>query len=169
MSFDYEGWLKGAQDRLETLYQQKTAIESEISLLERGIKGFAPLVNQPTLWYGPESGITEAVRAVLKSDPSRLYSAPEIRDELIRRGVALNQQNPMATIHQVLARLVSKGTAKIYPLEPGRNHYQWSENAEDNCKSTAEGTKRHHRRSRRKIPTITTEELINVATKHREE
>jgi len=125
MTFNYEEWLKGAQDRLETLYQQKTAIENEISLLERGIKGFAPLVNQPTLWYGPESGITEAVRAVLKSDPSRLYSAPEIRTELLNRGVMLTQQNPMATIHQVLSRLVSKKMARIYPLEPGRNHYQW--------------------------------------------
>ena len=73
MAFDYEEWLKAAQDRLEALYQQKTTIENEISLLERGIKGFAPLVNQPSLWYGPEAGITEAVRAVLKSDPSRLY------------------------------------------------------------------------------------------------
>jgi hypothetical protein len=165
MAFDYEEWLKAAQDRLEALYQQKTTIENEISLLERGIKGFAPLVNQPSLWYGPEAGITEAVRAVLKSDPSRLYLATQIRDELLSRGVQLTQQNPMATIHQVLARLVNKGTAKIYPLEPGRNHYQWSGNAED----VAEGTKRRHRRNRRKTPTITTEELVKMAAKQKEE
>lgn len=145
MTFDYETWLKAAQDRLETLYQQKTAIESEISMLERGIKGFAPLVNQPALWYGPEAGITDAVRAVLKSDPSRLYSAPEVRDELLKRGVQLTQQNPMATIHQVLSRLVSKGVAKIYPLEPGRNHFQWAEGTGEEArgmKETTSGPKR---------------------------
>jgi hypothetical protein len=127
MTFDYEAWLKQAQDRLEALYQYKVAIESEISRLEAGIKGFAPLVNQPTLWYGPDVGITDAVSAVLQSQPSRTFTATEIRDELLTRGVSLEQQNPMATIHQVLARLVERGAVIVTTHEAARNRYKWVE------------------------------------------
>ncbi|SRR5216683_2132338 len=126
MAFDYEGWLKTAQDRLESLHQQKAAIESEISLLEDGIKGFAPLLNQPTLWYGPEAGITDAVRAVLRAQPAKVFSPTAVRDELQARGVSLTQQNPMAAIHQTLARLVDKGAAKVVENERGPDHYQWA-------------------------------------------
>lgn len=126
MVFNYEDWLKAARDRLETLYQQKAAIESEISDLQRAIKGFAPLVKNPAKWFGPTSGITQSIRAVLKSDPARAFTATDIRDELLHRGVALRQKNPMATIHQILHRLVQSGTVKVFTLEPGRNHYQWS-------------------------------------------
>jgi hypothetical protein len=125
MAFDYESWLKTAQDRLETLYQQKTAVESEISLLEAGIKGFAPLVNQPALWRGPDVGITDAVTDILKSQPSRLFSAVEIRDALLARGASLSQQNPLATIYQVLARLSERGAVIITAHEPGKNRYKW--------------------------------------------
>jgi hypothetical protein len=87
----------------------------------------APLVNQPALWYGPDAGITGAVRAVLKSDTTRIFTPTEIRDALLKRGVPLTLQNPMASIHQVLSRLVEKGTARISAHEPGRNRYQWAE------------------------------------------
>ncbi len=127
MSFDYEGWLKTAQDRLETLYEQKAALESEISALEAGIKGFAPLVNQPALWRGPEVGITEAVSDVLKSTSSRAFSALEVREELLNRGVSLDQKNPLATIYQVLARLAERGAAIVTTHEAGKNRYKWVE------------------------------------------
>ncbi|HTC95965.1 MAG TPA: hypothetical protein VK699_21160 [Terriglobales bacterium] len=156
MTFDYEAWLKTAQDRLETLYQQKTAIENEISALEHGIKGFAPLVNQPSLWFGPEAGITDAVRAVLKTDPSRIFTATEVRNELVKRGILLRQQNPMATIHQVLARLVSKGTAKIFTYEPGRNCYKWAgESEEPTDKARTDNARKPPDLSRFPMPKLT--------------
>lgn len=124
MTFDYEGWMKAAQGRLEQLYQQKTSIESEISKLEEAIKGFAPLVKNPYKWLGPQTGITDAIRTVLKGDPTRAFTATEIRDELLRQGMALKQKNPMATIHQVLSRLVGN-EVRIYSHEPGRNRYKW--------------------------------------------
>jgi hypothetical protein len=127
MNFDYESWLKTAQDRLEFLYQQKVAIENEITQLEAGIKGFAPLVNQPSLWQGPGVGITDAITNVMKSKPSRLFSATEVRDEIVRLGVSLEQKNPMATIHQVLARLVERGAVTITAHDAGRNRYKWVE------------------------------------------
>ncbi len=127
MTFNYEGWLKAAQGRLENLYQQKTSIEYEISKLEQAIKGFAPLVKNPSKWFGPQTGITDGVRTVLKSDPNRVFTAIEIRGELAMRGVKLAQKNPMATIHQVLARLVDAGEAAVVTHEPGRNRYKWKD------------------------------------------
>jgi len=124
MEFDYEGWLAKAQARLETLDQQKSAIEDEISNLEKGIKGFAPLVNQPALWRGPDTGITDAVKAVFQRDQSRLYSAVEIRDELLNVGVSLTQKNPLSTIYQVLSRLAEQGAVLHYDTE-GKTRYKW--------------------------------------------
>jgi len=156
MTFDYEAWLKAAQDRLETLYQQKAAIENEISALEHGIRGFAPLVNQPSLWFGPEAGITDAVRAVLKTDPSRVFTATEVRNELVKRGILLKQQNPMATIHQVLARLVSKGAAEIFTQEPGRNRYKWAGRSEEPAdKARANNARKPPDLSRFPMPKLT--------------
>jgi|SRR5579859_1858175 len=125
MTFDYEEWLKAANGRLETLYKQKATIESEISKLERAIQGFAPLVKNPSKWFGPETGITDAVRGVLKSDIHRIFTATEIRNELLMRGVPLKQKNPLATIHQILARLVDNEEAVVNTHEPGRNRYKW--------------------------------------------
>jgi hypothetical protein len=127
MMFDYDAWLKTAEDRLETLYEQKASIEAEITALEEGIEGFAPLVKKSSLWYGPETGITDAVKSVLKADPTRCFTPTEIRDTLYMRGTPLTQRNPMANIHQVLARLVEKQIARILAFENGRNRYQWAE------------------------------------------
>jgi hypothetical protein len=127
VTFDYDAWLKTAEDRLETLYEQKASIEAEISALEDGIQGFAPLVNRVSKYHDPDAGITDAVRSVLKGEPNRIFTPTEIRDVLARRGTPLTQRNPMANIHQVLARLVQKGTVRITPYENGRNRYQWVE------------------------------------------
>src|SRR5437763_12415811 len=123
MTFDYEKLVKEAQGRLETLYKHKTSIESEISKLEKAIQGFMPLVKNPAKWLGPKAGITDAIRGIIKSEPRRVYTATEIRDELLIRGMPLKQKNPMATIHQVLARLVESEVVKVSTHEPGRNRY----------------------------------------------
>jgi len=127
MTFDYEGWLKAAQGRLENLYEQKAAIESEISKLEKAIQGFMPLVKQPSKWFGPAAGLTDGVREVFKSAPARHFTAIDIRNELVRRGMTLKQKNPMASIHQILSRLVDDGKVEIHTHEPGRNRYRWKE------------------------------------------
>lgn len=125
MTFDYKGWLKAAQDRLELLYRQKSAIEDEIEKLERGIEGFAPLAELPPAWAGPNAGITQTIRDILKANPARAFLPTEVRDELLNRGVRLEQDNPMATVHQILARIAKEGTAK--PLAQGnRTRYQWN-------------------------------------------
>ncbi len=135
MAFDYEAWLKTAQERLEVLRRQRDAIESEITLLENGIRGFVPLLNQPTRW--DEAGITDAVRAVFKAHPAKVFSPTAVRDELQTRGIPLTQKNPMAAIHQTLARLVAKGFVRPVENQRGPDHYQWAGEAETNPKRRA--------------------------------
>ncbi len=122
MNFDYDSWIKQAKERLELLYAQKNSIENEITALEQGIEGFLPLTKEA--WLGPTAGITESVVKVLSGDPHRVFSAIEIRSELINKGLSLEQKNPMATIHQVLARLVQRGWLKT-EIDQGKNRYCW--------------------------------------------
>jgi hypothetical protein len=122
MDFNYDVWIKQAKDRLELLYDQRDAISNEIAALERGIEAFQPLAK--AAWIGPDAGITDAIRKIVSSERHRLFSPLEIRRELVVQGVKLTQKNSMATIHQVLARLVEKGVVKVQ-ISKGKNLYRW--------------------------------------------
>jgi len=112
MAFDYQSWLKAAEGRLLQLRQQRANIDEEIAMLEAGLKGFAPLVETVSTWEGPDAGLTESIRQIFKENP-KFWSPTEIRDELINRGVKLIQRNPMAAIHQILARLTDKEIRRV--------------------------------------------------------
>lgn len=122
MTLDYQSWLKQAQDRLEELYEKRAAIDEEIAALQRGIEGFAPLVQESAPWRYEVVGITESVTQVLKESPNTLFRPTDIRDALVDKGVALTQRNPMATIHQTISRLVARGVIDPQELD-GRTLY----------------------------------------------
>lgn len=123
MTFDYESWLKQAQERLEALYEHRAQLDREIADLQRGIEGFTPLVKKYPPWDHAESrGITDAVVQVFKDNPGQCYGPTDVRDELLERKVKLTQQNPLATIHQILSRLENRGFIK--PMnQSGRRLY----------------------------------------------
>jgi|SRR6266566_575286 len=124
MTFDYESWIGKAQERLELLYKQREAIDREIADLQRGIEGFTPLVK--SMWAGPDAGITASVRKVFKRKDGKIWYPPQIRDELLAMGVKLTQKNPLATIHQILGRLVNGGEIRAY-ANNGRTGYLLAE------------------------------------------
>jgi hypothetical protein len=155
-TFDYESWIKQAKDRLALLYQQREAIGEEISKLERGIEGFEPLAK--SAWMGPQSGITDSVRQILSAEPGRIFPPVQIRDALLVNGVKLTQKNAMATIHQVLSRLVEKGVVKVQIIK-GKNLYRWiGEDGQDDI------TKRKPRRGLLGIRMANTEPRETPAT-----
>jgi hypothetical protein len=112
MAFDYQSWIGQAKDRLAQLKQQRAAIDTEISKLERILGEVAPLTEEAMAWAGPDASLTESIRQIFKED-ARCWSPTAIRDELLNRGVRLGQQNPMATIHQILARLIDKDIRRV--------------------------------------------------------
>jgi hypothetical protein len=121
------GFLKTAQGRLETLYEQKALIEKEIEALKIGTRFFAGFAREPGQWINPGIGITEAITELFKSNPTRCFTAPLIRDELLKRGIPLKQKNPLATIHQVIARLIErKGGGLVEVIsDGGRSFFVW--------------------------------------------
>jgi len=115
MTFNYDSWIKEAQGRLELLYKQRSAIDDEIANLERGIAGFAPLVK--SVWAGPDAGITDSIRSIFKREPHTIWYPRALRDELLMMGVKLSQKNPLATIHQVISRMLTHGEIKPYVID----------------------------------------------------
>ena len=123
MRFDYKSWLQQAQGRLEELYRKRAAIDEEIAALQRGIEGFSPLVKEASPWNQDAIGITEAVAGVFKRSPARCYSPTDIRDALVSDGMKLTQQNPLATIHQIISRLDARGVIKPFSKDGRTLHY----------------------------------------------
>jgi len=124
MTFDYESWLKQAQDQLEALYQKRLEIDREIADLQRGIEAFTPLVKKYPPWDSVASkGITQAIKQVFTDHPNKCFSPTAIRDELIARKAKLEQQNPLATIHQIISRLEDRGFIKPLNSDGRRLHY----------------------------------------------
>ena len=118
VKLDYHGWLKVARDRIEALKAQRAGLESELAALEQSVQAFENLVDGK--WTRIDSGLTDAIRGILSSQRGAPLSALRIRDELLKRGLPLDQKNPMAAIHQILARLVKRGVAQAIPGPDGR-------------------------------------------------
>jgi hypothetical protein len=118
VKLDYHGWLKVAKDRIEVLKAQRTALDAELAALEQSVRAFENLVDGK--WTRIDSGLTDAIRGILSNHKGEPLSALRIRDELLNRGLPLDQKNPMAAIHQILARLVKRGVAKAIPGTDGR-------------------------------------------------
>ena len=110
MRFDYELWLKQAQDRLEELHQRRAAIDEEIAVLQQGIEGFSPLVKKASTWNQDSIGITEALTRVFIRNPARRYGPTDVRDAL------------------VISRLAVRGVIKPITKD-GRTLYYYPENA----------------------------------------
>ncbi len=125
MALDYKIWLKTAQDRLEELKETRNEINKEIGKLEAGIKAFSPLIEEgPPQPVGTEMGLTEAIRQIFIESNRSPLAPTGIRDELLRRGFALEQENPLAGIHQILARLVDRHFAEKVRHQ-GKTYYRW--------------------------------------------
>jgi hypothetical protein len=124
MKFDYEGWLKTAKERLEELYQQREDVDREITALQRGIEGFSPLVKREVPWRQESVGMTEAVTKVFAENPSQLMTPVQVRDVMRATGIELKQENPLANIHQTIARLIARGFVRPYMMD-GRTFYRY--------------------------------------------
>jgi hypothetical protein len=70
------------------------------------------------------TGITDAVRSVLRSNPAMNLRPTNIRDALIKMGVKLSYQNPLAVIGSTLKRLEEAGEIRKTGGEGGAR-YSW--------------------------------------------
>ena len=121
VKLDYHGWLKLARDRIEALKTQRAAVDAELAALEQSVQAFENLIDAKRTRI--DSGLTDAIRTILSAHGNDPLPAPRIRDELLHRGFPLDQKNPMAAIHQILARLVKRGEAKAIPSADGKTRF----------------------------------------------
>lgn len=107
MAFDYESWIRQAEERLVLLRQKRAELDDEIQKLEDGITAFDPLRKRTAPPAG--ANLTDSIRSIFKGDPACVLTPTEVRDALLNQGIELGQANPMATIHQILKRLNENG------------------------------------------------------------
>jgi hypothetical protein len=121
--------------RIKQLLLNREVIEREISALQEARKLLLPIYGQtiqqiPSIEEFIEAGdvgITDAVRGALRLNSVHRLTATQIRDIVVSHGFDLNKYtNAMATIHQVLQRLVKAG--QVTPLTHGGDKaFQWIE------------------------------------------
>jgi hypothetical protein len=130
MAFDYTAWLKTAEDRLSLLKRERAVLDEEIAKLETGLRAFAPLSDGASARAkgSVKENLTEAVRRIFVDCPNTALAPTGIREDLRLRGFVLDQENPLAVIHQILARLKEKKF--IEPVDyQGKTYYRLVKNA----------------------------------------
>jgi hypothetical protein len=112
--------LEAARTDRVALLQQREALDQKIKALDDAIKiletVYRPVGDDPlaTLTNGftgadiPDLGLTSAVERVLMELPGLPFPPTRVRDTLVSRRFKLSGDNPMASIHQVLKRLVAR-------------------------------------------------------------
>ena len=128
--------LESSQAELEQLLKQRAELDRKIDVVRQAIKIFEPVYAEfPTLGVGNSLvwaldemghlGITAAIERVLMTHPNSPLPPTVIRDLLVEAKFNLVGDNPLASIHQVLKRLVSrKGPFVVEELD-GQTVYKY--------------------------------------------
>ncbi|HEV2705331.1 MAG TPA: hypothetical protein VGV59_05370 [Pyrinomonadaceae bacterium] len=137
----YQDALRTATDELSELMEQREELQSRlyqiqhrINVLRDGIFGLCTMVGEdpyttrPELFgndeAAPEVGFTDAVRAVLRNS-GKFLTPVDVRDELRRTGFDVDKyRNPLASIHQILRRLVKSDEVETNEDEE-KKVYRW--------------------------------------------
>jgi len=130
--------LDAVEVRLNALIALRELLNREIGGLQDAQKILKPLYEMREVASIPsieefveasEIGITDSVRAALRNNAGRKLTAMQVRDVMVVGGFDLSKEkykNPMATIHQVIRRLVDSGQVRSYPQGNDRV-FQWAE------------------------------------------
>jgi len=123
----------------EALEERLYEADKRIGKLRRGAIGLAALcgktaadlaAKRPELLpdhIDPDTGLTDAVREVLKSAAPGSCSPVYIRDSLKAKGYDMSEyKNVLASIHTILKRLAAKGEVKDSNSPEGRTVYKWA-------------------------------------------
>jgi hypothetical protein len=128
--------LESIELRLRDLLSKRTEIDREVSALQEARDilmrvSEQPLQSIPSIEEFIEAGdvgITDAVRGALRLNYPNRLTALQIRNVVESHGFALKKyRNAMATIHQVLKRLVEDSKQVAVSVEGDEKFFQWIE------------------------------------------
>jgi hypothetical protein len=113
--------LESAHAELEALVEQRNELEKKINAVTKTIDILEPFYHGDDLGKYPraeelmqllefkdEVGITPAIEQVLRTQPKTELTPIQVRDQLVASGFILSPNNPMASVHQILKRLVAR-------------------------------------------------------------
>jgi hypothetical protein len=116
--------LESAQSELVILLKKREEVNREldrkIEAVQQSIRILLPVYGQPErdhsfegalnqIFNPEEVGITEAIEWILITHPDEDHAPTAVRDLLLKANFKVTGDNPMASIHQILRRLVNRG------------------------------------------------------------
>lgn len=141
---DFNKMRSEAQKELQSLIQERGALDRKIVGLEQTIKGLDavcrtdtdpalekrsldPLPLPPELAGLLSLGLTDAVRKLFQNSGVMLLTPVSVRDQLAMYGYELTQDNPVAAIHAVFRRLEeSMEIHQATAAEDEKKGYSWT-------------------------------------------
>ena len=119
-----------ALDQLETDLQdcirELARIKRKKEQFEQAIAGITGITSGEEEEEPEATGITQAVRDLLRQHPNKWVSAPAVRDKLKSEGFPVDQYaQPLAVVHTTLRRLTNQGELESGNVE-GAIRYRWS-------------------------------------------
>ena len=134
-------WSKLFEDSIE-LESRRTALENDLNEVKARIESvkqalahIRPLAGIPTGDHLQGLGMTDAIRAILRTSESRM-SATDVRKTLMNKGFDLSgYSSPMSSIYTVLGRLTDESNGSneaIREQDDNRNvFYRWKPDPSD--------------------------------------
>lgn len=131
--------LETVKRELEELKHQRDAVlavfDTRIAAVEQAIKILEPVYSVLPIAAIPvldESvGITEAIERALRKYPGKLLPPTSVRNALFEMGFKVAGNNPMASVHQVLKRLVARaGSPYVHEQVDGQTQYKFDPSRE---------------------------------------
>lgn len=113
------------REELGKLMARAERLEDEITGLQQTAAGLAKTLRQE--FVAEDSiGLTEAMRRVYRTNPTRNYLPTEMRDALAEMGYDVRRfGNVLASIHAVTARLAQQGDIRHIGTRENKPVYQW--------------------------------------------
>ena len=125
MTYDFSEALTAARGELDHMRLFREWVDVEIAKLEQVVASLSAITGQQAEAM-QVSGITNAIRAVLKTSAAPLTPV-QVRDKLKDAGYEFVERhsNLLANVHVVLKRLEQSGEAKVVDASDGKR-YAWS-------------------------------------------
>src|ERR1700722_1542292 len=118
---------------LTALASQQVKIEARLQQINAAIQAIQnlaaesdePLIEPPSIHPDDETGFTDKVREILKSNPLKRLTAVEIRDMLVKSSAESDPKIVLIHTHNTLKRLHKQGEVDELKAAEGRNAYHW--------------------------------------------